>query len=43
MRNLRKCFRCGYKWFQRGKTKPQTCPKCRTRYWDKKRKIKKKK
>lgn len=35
-----KCCRCGYEWIPRKKKgKPQTCPKCRTRYWDKKRKL----
>ena len=36
------CLRCFYNWNpkknRRKKGKPQTCPRCRTRYWDKKRK-----
>ena len=34
-----RCLRCGHEWIPRKKNgKPQTCPKCRNRYWDKKRK-----
>jgi len=33
------CIRCGYEWLK-GHKKPQTCPKCRSIYWDKKRKYK---
>jgi DNA-directed RNA polymerase subunit RPC12/RpoP len=29
-----KCKRCGWEWFSRKKTKPITCPHCRTPYWD---------
>jgi len=36
-----RCLRCGNEWEPRKKKhKPQTCPKCRTRYWDKPKKIK---
>ena len=35
-----KCIRCGHEWIPRKKNgKPQTCPKCRTTYWDKERKV----
>ena len=34
------CLRCGYKWIPRKKKgKPRTCPKCRTSYWDKPKKL----
>lgn len=33
------CNRCGYKW-QPTTANPLTCPKCRNRYWNKKRKMK---
>jgi len=31
-----KCLRCGKVWIPRIKTVPKTCPKCRSKYWDKK-------
>jgi len=33
-----KCERCGHKWIPRKKGKPVICPKCKSPYWDKKRK-----
>ena len=30
-----KCERCGWEWFQKFDRKPQTCPKCRSPYWEK--------
>lgn len=30
-----KCFRCGHTWPKKRK-KPQICPKCKNRSWDKK-------
>jgi predicted Zn-ribbon and HTH transcriptional regulator len=32
------CKRCGRSWNQRGKRKPMQCPKCKSPYWNKKRK-----
>ena len=37
-----KCERCGYEW-QPIKDSPIVCPKCKSPYWDKPRKINKKK
>ena len=38
-----RCLRCNYEWMPRKnkkkKGKPRTCPKCRTTYWDKPKKI----
>jgi len=36
----RKCKRCGNEWFLRKPEEPKTCPKCRSPYWDKERRIK---
>lgn len=33
------CNRCGYRW-QPTTENPLTCPRCRNRYWNKKRKMK---
>ena len=39
------CYRVGkrhsepYTWMQRGNEKPNVCPKCKSPYWDKKRKL----
>jgi len=33
-----RCFRCGHEWLKKGNKKPQTCPNCRNRYWDKPKK-----
>ena len=32
-----KCERCGHSWIPRKPEKPQTCPKCRSPYWQTKR------
>jgi len=34
-----KCLRCGWEWVPRVPT-PKTCPKCRSPYWDRPRKMK---
>lgn len=28
------CLRCGHEWTPRIETKPMTCAKCRSPYWD---------
>ena len=35
------CKRCGYRWAPRVyiESKPSVCPKCKSVYWDKKRKL----
>ena len=35
------CRRCGYRWAPRVyiESKPSVCPKCKSVYWDKKRKL----
>ena len=39
------CERCGYRWGarngtgSRAKTDPRTCPKCKTPYWNKPRRL----
>jgi len=38
------CERCGHKWIPRGSDEePAVCPKCKSPYWNKPRKRKKKK
>jgi len=38
------CERCSHKWVPReGGNYPKVCPKCKSPYWDKPRKIEKKK
>ena len=32
------CERCKHKWVPRDNKKPMVCPKCKSPYWDKKRK-----
>ena len=33
------CLRCGHKWVRRNPDKlPDTCPKCKSPYWNKERK-----
>lgn len=34
-----KCERCNYAWVPRTERKPLTCPKCRSPYWDKPRRL----
>jgi len=36
----RKCKRCGFQWAQRITGTPKMCPSCKTRLWDKERKVK---
>jgi len=38
-----RCERCGHKWIPRNKQLPIICPKCKSPYWNKPRKIKNKK
>lgn len=33
------CKRCGHKWVPRLNGHPTVCPKCKSPYWDKKRKL----
>jgi predicted Zn-ribbon and HTH transcriptional regulator len=33
-----KCERCGHEWIKRGKKEPIICPKCKSPYWNIKRK-----
>jgi DNA-directed RNA polymerase subunit RPC12/RpoP len=37
-----KCERCKHEWIPRNEEKPTICPKCKSPYWDKPRKSKKK-
>ena len=32
-----KCLRCEHKWFPRTPNRPGTCPKCKSPYFDKRR------
>ena len=34
------CERCKHKWVPRDKQKPLVCPKCKSPYWDRKRRRK---
>jgi len=34
------CERCKHKWVPRDKQKPMVCPKCKSPYWDRKRRRK---
>ena len=34
------CTRCGHKWYPRTPERPRVCPKCKSPYWDKPRKVK---
>ncbi len=38
-----KCKRCEYEWISRLKTRIIACPRCKSYYWDKKRKQRKRK
>ncbi len=40
MIEIKKCLRCDHELLPRVVTKPQLCPKCKTRYWDTERKSK---
>jgi predicted Zn-ribbon and HTH transcriptional regulator len=37
-----KCERCGHVWVPREHERPRVCPKCKSAYWDKARKLGKK-
>jgi predicted Zn-ribbon and HTH transcriptional regulator len=37
------CDRCGHQWVPREEVYPRVCPKCKSPYWDKPRKIQGKK
>ena len=37
------CDRCGHQWVPREEDYPRVCPKCKSPYWDKPRKIEGKK
>lgn len=34
-----KCLRCGHTWVPRKKDCPRICPKCKSPYWDREKKI----
>jgi uncharacterized OB-fold protein len=34
-----KCERCGHKWVPRERDFPRVCPKCKSPYWDKPRRL----
>ena len=36
-----KCERCRHKWITRSNAIPKVCPKCKSPYWDRPRKIRK--
>jgi len=36
------CERCEHQWVARDKSEPMVCPKCKSPYWNKPRKIRKK-
>jgi predicted Zn-ribbon and HTH transcriptional regulator len=38
-----KCERCGHVWVPREHERPRVCPKCKSAYWDKARRIEVKK
>lgn len=31
---MRKCLRCGKCWMQNGVETPNTCPKCKSKFWN---------
>ncbi len=35
------CKRCGHTWYPRKPVPPQSCPKCKSPYWNKPRRTKK--
>ncbi len=35
-----KCKRCPHKWYQRTPKKPVSCPKCKSPYWNRERRVK---
>jgi len=34
------CRKCGHEWFKRQAGRPEKCPKCKTKYWDRAKKAK---
>ncbi|MBU4086866.1 MAG: hypothetical protein KKB21_04805 [Nanoarchaeota archaeon] len=36
------CERCGHRWVARNKEEPRVCPRCKSPYWDRPRKLTKK-
>lgn len=34
-----RCERCGHEWLPRQEGEPRVCPKCKSPYWDRPRKI----
>lgn len=36
------CERCGHTWLPREKEEPRVCPRCKSPYWDRPRRAKKK-
>ena len=38
-----RCDRCGHQWVPREEDYPRVCPKCKSPYWDKPRKMQGKK
>lgn len=35
-----RCNRCDSEWWPREPKEPETCPNCKSRYWNKERKLK---
>ncbi len=35
-----RCERCGHVWIPRGEETPRVCPKCKSPYWNKPRRVK---
>lgn len=35
--NMHRCIRCGHTWWPRKNTLPNTCPRCKSPYWNKER------
>ena len=34
-----RCERCSHQWVPRAETEPRVCPKCKSPYWDKPKRI----
>jgi DNA-directed RNA polymerase subunit RPC12/RpoP len=34
-----RCLRCGHEWLPRQEQEPRCCPKCKSPYWDRPRKV----
>jgi len=41
MIKILKCKRCGHEWASKRENRPIICPKCKSPYWDRKRREKK--